>query len=131
MNNLSKLLLVALFVLFPAYVFSTHSESSEKPKAETGICKTDERVVSKCFWVTGTLYIGSGNPATRIRIKKPRRTLGIKEDEQPILPDNVSSQLTTENTITGTFYFCPFSKYKPGTMQVGCVEKAKNIKVSK
>jgi hypothetical protein len=93
-------------------------------------CQNDERVVSACSWIRGYIYIGNGNPAVRIKGSNSRRSYGVKEDENPILPQNLSSILTTENQVNGKFLFCPFSVRKKGRLQSGCVEKAINLKIT-
>lgn len=130
MKKIKYSVLLTLIILNFSFANSIQSEFSPQIDEVNKIsCKNEPRRVEQCYWVTGTLQIGNGNPATRIKISHSSRILGIKDDEKPILPLNISSKLTTENEIFGNYYFCPFSRYKRGQMQNGCIEKARNLKV--
>jgi hypothetical protein len=130
---MKKIINVAFFTLLVLNLSFANPKliaiSSNYDEIQKTNCKGNKRIADRCYWVKGTLAIGNGNPATRLRASNFNRVLGIKDDENPILPENVLSKLTTDNEIFGNYYFCPFSKYKRGRMQVGCIQTAKNIQV--
>jgi hypothetical protein len=43
------------------------------------------------------------------------------------MPDAVRSHLTWDVHLFGDYEFCPFTKAKPGVMQLGCIQSAKNL----
>jgi hypothetical protein len=124
MKKLFKVTFAMFFIFGVSSANTANLALVTTPRQDAKNCQNDERVVSACSWIRGYIYIGNGNPAVRIKGSDPRRSVGIKEDENPILPQNLSSILTTENQVNGKFLFCPFSVRKKGKLQVGCVEKA-------
>jgi hypothetical protein len=84
--------------------------------------------------VRGRLATYAGNPAVRLQRFGTKRILGVsdqrfKEPGFSNIPDELSRQLTGETTITGDFVVCPFTRSKPGEMQLVCIESAKNTVV--
>jgi hypothetical protein len=97
-------------------------------------CREHPRLVGKCFTVRGRLATYAGNPAVRLQRFGTKRILGVsdqrfKEPGFSNIPDDLSRQLTGETTITGDFVVCPFTRSKPGEMQLVCIESAKNTVV--
>ena len=132
MKNLSKILVLTAFIIGFSFEYPKAGAQAQTVQTEgvrRGNCQNDSRVADRCFFVRGSITNGNGNPATRIRVRNTKRIFGVKEDEQPILPANVASVLTSENEVSGNFYVCPFDKYRRGRMQTGCVESASNLKV--
>ncbi len=127
MKRILQILVLTAAVCGLTQLFGQSEQSQSVSSAKGQNCKEDTRVVDSCRWIKGIIAIGNGNPATKIRTKD-KRILGVKEDEEPILPNDLADMLSTENEIAGKFYFCPFSKRAKGGMQVGCIEDAKNLK---
>jgi hypothetical protein len=130
-SALARLVVAGWLIGGPTAYAGASDQEPSPPVAELAAtaaasCRTDPRVVGKCFWTRGTLSLGSGNPAARLAVKGSNRVIGIKEDEDPTLPGDVKSVLDFENRVTGDFHVCPFSRYKPKQMQIGCVDEAKN-----
>ena len=99
-------------------------------------CRQHPRLAGRCFNVRGRLATYAGNPALRISRTGSKRVLGVsdqkfKEPGFTNIPEDLLSQLTGETTITGDFLVCPFTKSKPGEMQLVCIESAKNTVVKK
>ena len=99
-------------------------------------CREHPRLIGRCFNVRGRLATYSGNPALRILRLGTKRVLGVsdqrfKEPGFNNIPEDLSRQLTGDNTITGDFLVCPFTKSKPGEMQLVCIESARNTAINK
>ena len=47
------------------------------------------------------------------------------------VPENIASQINQDVDLFGDFLICPFTRPKPGEMQLVCVESAKNLVVRK
>lgn len=94
-------------------------------------CRTDPRVVGECFEVRGRLHFANGNPALRMWRVGTNRYLGIKDDEEPMVPGNLAALLRSEfdRTIFGDFLVCPFTADRPGWMRMVCIESARNLLV--
>jgi hypothetical protein len=62
------------------------------------------------------------------------RVLGVLPSENEIIPINLSKALETAGQypeVYGDFEVCPFTKEKPETMQMVCVESANHLVVMK
>jgi hypothetical protein len=121
-----------LAALLVSLGLSSSIQADQSPPVDAKVktsCESDPRVVKACFWKRGSIFIGNGNPAARLKVRGTSLYYGIKDDENPILPDNVKLLLTTENNVSGEFLFCPFSTPKKNTLQVGCIAKANHVSV--
>src|ERR1700704_3272799 len=87
-------------------------------------CKGNSRVVSACFTVHGRYSFYNGNPSYRIWVTGTHQVLGVKDDEDPIVPRRL---LQYPADIYGDFEICPFTKPQLGHMQMVCVESVKKI----
>jgi hypothetical protein len=97
-------------------------------------CREHPRVIGKCFNVHGRLATYNGNPAVRLWRIGTKRVLGVsdqrfKEPGYSNIPNELLRQLDGESTIVGDFLVCPFTRSKPGEMQLVCIESAKNTAV--
>ena len=97
-------------------------------------CREHPRLVGKCFNVHGRLATYNGNPAVRLWRIGTKRMLGVsdqrfKEPGYSNIPAELLRQLDGESKITGDFLVCPFTRSKPGEMQLVCIESAKNTVV--
>jgi len=102
---------------------------SSRPQDKS--CREHPRLAGKCFNIHGRLATYAGNPAVRLSRLGTKRVLGVsdqrfKEPGFSNIPDDLRQQLNGENTITGDFVVCPFTRSKPGEMQLVCIESAKN-----
>jgi hypothetical protein len=99
-------------------------------------CREHPQLVSKCFNVHGRLSTYNGNPAVRLWRIGTRRVLGVSDQRFNLpgyrnIPEDLAKQLDGENEILGDFLVCPFTRPRPGEMQLMCIESAKNVVVNK
>lgn len=90
-------------------------------------CKNDPDIVAACFSVHGRLSIWNGTPSLRMSRIGTNRILGVRTETAPA---NVSKLWGTDpfrTEIYGDFEVCPFTKSKPGEMQMVCVESASHL----
>jgi hypothetical protein len=97
-------------------------------------CREHPQLVGKCSTVHGRLAVYNGNPAVRLRRIGARRLLGVSDQrfklpEYRNIPESLAQQLKGENELVGDFLICPFTRSKPGEMQLICIESAKNLEV--
>ena len=95
--------------------------------AQNATCKSNRRVIGKCFTVRGRLNYWNGTPSTRIWIVGTHRVLGLPGEDLD-LPSNVKIHLRDfSDEIYANFEVCPFDKYRKGEMQMVCVKSASNV----
>ena len=92
-------------------------------------CKCNPKLVSDCFTIHGRLSLYNGTPSLRIWIIDTKRILGVIPSEDEIIPQALVKHLGFGNNIYGDYTVCPFAEYKPGHMQMVCIEEAKNLVV--
>lgn len=93
-------------------------------------CKSNPRLVGKCFVVRGRLSAYNGNPTFRIWREGTSRSLGVVPSEDPrSLPAELRSVASFEHDVLGVFTVCPFTTSKAGVMQFVCVEAARDVRV--
>jgi len=97
-------------------------------------CREHPQLVGKCFTVHGSLSVYNGNPAVRLRRIGTKRILGVSDQRFKLpdyrnIPESLGHQLNGENELVGDFQICPFTRSKPGEMQLICIESAKNVVV--
>ena len=129
-HMLTRIAISLLFILCGGVPAAVPSFSQEKS------CREHPKLVGKCFNVYGRLSTYNGNPAVRLWRIGTKRVLGVSEQRFSLpgyrnLPEELSRQLDGENMITGNFLVCPFTRPKPGEMQLMCIEAAKDIVVKK
>jgi hypothetical protein len=95
-------------------------------------CREHPQLVGSCFKVRGRLSVYNGAPALRIWKVGTRRMLGVSEQRfaEPgytNIPDSIRQQLNEETVLFGDFMVCPFTRSKPGEMQLVCVEEGRNL----
>jgi hypothetical protein len=88
-------------------------------------CKTDPDIIDVCFTVHGRLSVWNGSPGLRIWRVGTSRILGVQDDDP--LPENLSKQMNWGVEAWGDFEVCPFTKERPGVMQMVCVESAEHV----
>jgi len=93
-------------------------------------CKSNPRLVDRCFVVRGRLSAYNGNPTFRIRRTGTSRLLGVVPSEDPrSLPAEIRGIANFEHDVFGTFTVCPFTPLKVGVMQFVCVESVRDVRV--
>ncbi len=97
-------------------------------------CREHPQIIGKCFTVHGRLSVYNGNPAVRLRRSGTKRILGVSDQrfslpEYRNIPESLMKELGGENEIVADFLVCPFTRQKPGEMQLICIESAKNVAV--
>jgi hypothetical protein len=119
-------------LLIAGGTFSTQSPSTSPEKS----CREHPQLIGKCFSVHGRLSVYNGNPAFRIWRIGTKRVLGVSDQrfalpEYRNIPEELAKQLDGENEILGDFLVCPFTRSRPGEMQLVCIESARNVAVRK
>ena len=94
-------------------------------------CRAQPSLVGRCFRVRGRLSLYNGAPTIRLWRAGTKRMLGISSsysrEGYSSIPDELERQLSWETELWGDFLVCPFTRRKPGEMQMICVESAKNV----
>ena len=104
--------------------------------AEEKPCHEHPQVIGKCFTVHGRLAVYSGAPALRLWKVGTRRVLGISAQRFALpgyrnVPAVLEQQINQDVNIFGDFLVCPFTRPRPGEMQLVCIEEGKNLLVRK
>jgi hypothetical protein len=98
---------------------------------ETGVgwasCKRDPDIVGACFTVHGRLSYWNGAPSLRISRIGTRRILGVHTETAPENVPKLWGEDVFATDIYGDFNVCPFTKEKPGHMQMVCIESASHL----
>lgn len=95
-------------------------------------CRQHPQLFGKCSTVHGTLSVYNGNPAVRLRRSGTKRILGVSDQrfnlkEYSNIPESLRKRLNEDDELIGDFMVCPFTRSKPGEMQLICIESAKNV----
>jgi|SRR5215831_914811 len=107
---------------------STASEANDKS------CREHPLLIARCFNIHGRLSTYNGTPARRLWRIGTKRVLGISEQRFAVagyrnIPEDIESKLNQDVAIYGDFLVCPFTRSKPGEMQLVCIEEGKNVAV--
>ena len=78
----------------------------------------------------------NGAPALRIWRVGTRRVLGVSEQKFSVagyrnIPKEIEEQINQDVEIFGDFLVCPFTRSRPGEMQLVCIDEARNLVVRK
>ncbi len=100
-------------------------------------CRSHPDLVGRCRTVHGRLSVWNGTPSLRIWIVSTRRILGVSEwrmaeMERELLPANVWEAFgddPPEREVFGDYEVCPFTRQRPGWMQMVCVASARRLVV--
>ena len=91
-------------------------------------CKEDPNVVEACFTLHGRAFVSNGTPSLRIWRVGSNRIVGVFDPENEIVPHSLAKQLDGFGVVVfGDFEVCPFTKSKPGEMQMVCVQSASHL----
>ena len=111
---------------------------AQTPARETGEkpCREHPQLIGKCFTVRGRLAVYNGAPALRIWRVGTRRVLGVSEQKFSVagyrnIPKEIEEQINQDVEIFGDFLVCPFTRSRPGEMQLVCIDGVKNLVVRK
>jgi hypothetical protein len=123
---------LATSILLISCALASAGAPSSSPQDKS--CREHPRLVGKCFNVHARLATYNGNPAVRLWRIGTKRVLGVsnqrfKEPGYSNIPNELLRQLDGESKIIGDFLVCPFTRSKPGEMQLVCIESAKNTVV--
>ena len=98
-------------------------------------CREHPKVMAKCFVFRGRLANYNGVPTVRIWRVGTDRILGVSDGmalpEFEQMPASVKDALggSFERWVFGEFEFCPFAPDRPGSMRLGCIDSAKDLKI--
>jgi len=111
---------------------------AQTPARETGEkpCHQHPQLIGKCFTVRGRLAVYNGAPALRIWRVGTRRVLGVSEQKFSVagyrnIPKEIEEQINQDVEIFGDFLVCPFTRSRPGEMQLVCIDEGRNLVVRK
>ena len=98
--------------------------------AERQPCKDNPRIVAQCFTVHGRLRIHA-NMRPYLWPVGTKRLLGISDGQgnivmPPELESDFASDLSKE--AFGDFEVCPFTRQRPGRLQLVCIEEVSKLK---
>jgi hypothetical protein len=110
-------------VLFLAFLLTVCNFAAAQ--AAPSACATHSEVVAPCFSFRGRLSFWNGTPSARIWRVGSKRILGVSDDK---LPAELKSHVKTFDTeLWGNFTVCPFTRSRPGHMQLVCIESWRDI----
>ncbi len=120
----------ALLLLLMAGVVSAGALQSDSKNS----CREHPQLIGKCFRLHGRLSVYNGAPAVRLWRVGTSRMLGVSEQRfndpgYRNLPESLEQKLTQDNEIFGDFLVCPFTRSKPGEMQLICIESATKLRI--
>ncbi len=117
--------LLLLILSHPAPAQSGDERSRVKP------CREQPALVGRCFAVRGRLSLYNGAPTIRLWRAGTRRVLGVSasyaQEGYASVPAEVEGRLSWETELWGEYLVCPFTRRRPGEMQMVCIEGAKNV----
>jgi len=96
------------------------------------LCRSQPRLVGKCFAVRGRLSVYNGSPSVRLWKVGTHRMLGVSDsytkEGMHHLPPNVAKALGEwQREVWGDYVVCPFTGEKPQEMQMVCIASGKNL----
>ena len=132
LNPILLRLTILFFLVASENVWAQLPASEAKEKS----CRAHPQLIGRCFTVRGRLSTYSGTPALRLWRIGTKRLLGISEQRFSIagyrnVPEDIESKINQDVAIFGDFVVCPFTRSKPGEMQLVCIEAAKDMVVRK
>jgi hypothetical protein len=101
------------------------------PRRTLQPCRAQPSLVGKCFQVYGRLALYNGAPTIRLWRAGTKRVLGISgsyaRDGYSSIPEDLERQLSWEKELWGEYLVCPYTRRRPGEMQLVCIEAAKGV----
>lgn len=126
------LIRLGLFLMLTATTVPSVANNSALQKS----CHEHPKLVGKCFTVHGRLSVFNGAPALRIWKVGTKRILGVSEQRYidsgiRNVPEELEKQINQDAELFGDYTICPFTRSRPGVMQLVCIDSARNISVRK
>ena len=110
----------------PARAQQRDSAKAEPPARPEVPCECQPKLVGKCFTVRGSISTYRTAPTVRIAIAGSKRVLGLKDG----LPEFLEEDLEVPgNQVVGEYVVCPFTRPKPGAIQLVCIASAHDMVV--
>ena len=110
----------------PARAQQPATAESEQPARPDVSCQCQPKLVGKCFTVRGSVSVYRTTPTIRIAIAGSKRVLGLKDG----LPEFLEEDLEVPgNQVVGEYVVCPFTRPKPGAIQLVCIASADDMVV--
>lgn len=96
-------------------------------------CKSDPHLVAACFRVHGRITV-QANMRPYLWPAGSRRLIGIASPGGAIvLPDEINRVFATpagfDKAVFGDFTVCPFTRRRPGLMQLACIASVEHFSV--
>jgi hypothetical protein len=96
-------------------------------------CRSDARLVGACFAVHGRITVRA-NMRPYLWPLGSRRLIGIASpDGAIVMPAEIEQVFATpagfDKAVFGDFTVCPFTRQRPGIMQLACIEAVKHLTV--
>jgi hypothetical protein len=102
--------------------------------AATPACTQNTHLVGQCFTVQGRLSVHA-NMRPYLSPIGTHRLLGIAgPDGAIIMPPEIARIFASppfDRQLVANFEVCPFTRPRPGTMQMVCIAAARNLKIRK
>jgi len=122
--RLSLIVGLLLLTIFPARSFADLAVQKS--------CSQHPQVVGSCFTVHGRLSVYNGAPALRIWKIGTKRILGVSDQRFAVdgysnIPEDIRSRVDQDNSLTGYFRVCPFTKQRANEMQLVCIESGTKL----
>jgi hypothetical protein len=112
--------------LLAASMMCAQGAQAAQPQA----CRTSHHRVGECRTVHGRMQIGNGTPAARIWIVGTKRMIGVWDpafadpesvESQPAPLRRAFASAPFRTRAYGDFEVCPFTRDRPGWMQMACI----------
>lgn len=108
--------------------------AGQDARSEARPCREHPQLAGPCTRVRGRMNYWNGTPSVRIWKVGTRRMLGVSEgrfsrEGYQNLPPALASTLSWETDLFADFMVCPFTRERPGVMQLVCVDSATNLVV--
>jgi hypothetical protein len=121
----ARSLLAAWLIAMPAATATTRV-LDDRP------CREHPQLVAPCLSIRGRMSYSNGAPTVRIWKVGSQRMLGVSEGRFKVegysnLPREITARLTWEVDLFGDFVACPFTRERPGVMQLVCVDAATKL----
>jgi len=119
-------------LIFLVVVGSGFAASQNSETVQTKSCKDHPKVIGACFTVSGRLSAYNGAPTLRIWKAGTRRILGVSEQRfhevgYVNVPEDIRTKVNFDTDLFGSFLVCPFTRSRPGEMQMVCVVSGQNL----
>lgn len=101
------------------------------PRRALQPCRAQPALVGKCFRVYGRLALYNGAPTIRLWRAGTKRVLGVSggyaREGYSSIPEELEQRLTWETELWGDYLVCPYTRRRPGEMQLICIEAGKGV----